>query len=67
MGMAIEENDVMNNPKTRMLEMWRWKCIKNVWVPGHEEIAGNEQADVEAITAFEDTLHPTERIPPQAK
>jgi hypothetical protein len=36
-----------------------------VCVPGHKGIIENEMADIEAITALEDDIHPTTTYPPQ--
>jgi ribonuclease HI len=66
--MAIEENDDTNNPKTRALRELldeESRIVSLIWIPGHKGVAGNEQVDIEAKSTFEDTLHPTKRIPPR--
>jgi ribonuclease HI len=39
--------------------------VSSVYVPGHKGITGNEMADIEAKTVFDDVIHQTETYAPQ--
>jgi ribonuclease HI len=61
--MATERNGDTKNPKTRILRKMideEGAKVSLVWVPGHKGITGNEMADIEAKTALDDVIYPTE-------
>ena len=62
MGRGREELDD-GSRGWREWNLKRWCKVKFVWVPGHEDIEGNERADGEAKRAVETGSSPRRQLP----
>ena len=65
-GYRLGRGKVELNRKSRGWKDWKlrkWCKVKFVWVPGHEDIDGNEKADEEAKQAAEVGSSPRRKLP----